>query len=85
MEYVSYSDEEVAELLNNSYIPIRASLDDRPDIACLYYKVAKELMGFGGYPITMILTYNEQPIYSYSYVPKNSNENTIGLLEIIKT
>lgn len=85
MEYESYSDEEVAELLNNSYIPIRASLDDRPDIACLYYKVAKELMGFGGYPITMILTYNEQPIYSYSYVPKNSNENTIGLLEIIKT
>ncbi|MFQ6057500.1 MAG: DUF255 domain-containing protein [Anaerolineae bacterium] len=61
MDRTSYADEEVAELINSAFIPIRVDNDRRPDINARY--------NMGGWPTTAILTPGGDILTGGTYIP----------------
>ena len=56
MDLNVYSDPEIAEQINNHFIPVRVDADDRPDILRRYRAAATALGGQPGLPVTAFLT-----------------------------
>ena len=61
MDEDSYSNEEIIELINELYIPIKVDIDQRPDIS--------ERYNFGGFPTTAFLTPDGDVFAGATYIP----------------
>ncbi len=85
MAHESFEDAQVAEILNRNYIPIKVDREERPDIDAVYMNVCQAMTGSGGWPLTVILSPDQLPIYAGTYFPKYSSYSRIGLLDILKT
>lgn len=83
MAHESFEDEEVAELINNSFIPIKVDREERPDIDNIYMKVCQMMTGRGGWPLTIFMTADRKPFYAATYLPKESRYGRSGLKELI--
>lgn len=54
MDEETYSNSEVAKLINDYFVPIRVDRDERPDIDSRYQVQA--LVSYGGWPLTVFMT-----------------------------
>jgi len=80
----SFLDEEVAHRLNESYIPILVDCEERPDINQLYMKACRTLLeGNGGWPLNIILSPDQVPVFAAVYLPVHANQGRSGLIEIL--
>ena len=70
MEHESFSDKDVAALLNQNFISIKVDREERPDIDHVYMAVTQALTGSGGWPMTIILTPDKKPFYAGTYFQK---------------
>ena len=57
----TYSDPEIAEIINTYFIPIRVNTDRRPDINARY--------NMGGWPTTVFLTPEGEVLFGATYIP----------------
>ncbi len=57
----TYSDPEIAEIINTHFIPIRVNTDRRPDINARY--------NMGGWPTTVFLTPEGEILFGATYIP----------------
>jgi len=64
MDQTSYSDQEVIEIINKDFIPIKVDTDKGPDVNKRYNQ--------GGWPSTVFLTPTGQIITGATYVPPDS-------------
>lgn len=83
MEKESFEDEEVAELMNEVFVPIKVDREERPDIDGFYMTVSTELTGSGGWPLNIIMTPEKKPFFAGSYIPKRSIFGKAGMMELI--
>jgi len=83
MEEESFSDTEVAELINRVFIPVKVDREERPDLDSLYMLVCQMLTGRGGWPLTIILTPEMNPFFAATYIPKYSRSGSAGLMDLI--
>ena len=83
MAHESFEDEDVAALLNRTFICIKVDREERPDIDALYMSVAQALTGTGGWPLTIIMTPGKEPFFAATYIPKESRFGSNGLLDLI--
>ncbi len=83
MEKESFEDQEVADLLNRSFINIKVDREERPDIDGVYMQVCQLVTGSGGWPLTIIMTPNRIPFFARTYIPKESRIGIVGLKELI--
>lgn len=83
MEKESFEDEEVAALINSAYIAIKVDREQRPDIDQIYMDVCQALTGSGGWPLTLILTPDQKPIFAGTYFPKRQKQGRPGLIELL--
>ncbi|MFQ3573580.1 MAG: thioredoxin domain-containing protein [Thermodesulfovibrionales bacterium] len=84
MERESFADTEVAQLLNSNFVCVKVDREERPDIDNLYMDFCHILTGSGGWPLTIIMTPDQMPFYSATYLPKTGRYNIIGLIELIQ-
>ncbi len=84
MERESFEDEEVARLLNKSFISIKVDREERPDIDQVYMTVCQALTGHGGWPLTIIMTPEKHPFFAGTYFPKHSKWGQPGLMDILE-
>ena len=69
MEKNCFENEEIAGLMNKSFINIKVDREERPDIDNLYMD-ALHLMGIqGGWPLNVFLTPDQLPFYGGTYFP----------------
>ena len=61
MERESFEHEEVATLLNETFVCIKVDREERPDVDAIYMEVAQMLTGQGGWPLTVFLTPDKYP------------------------
>ena len=59
----SFEDEEVARILNRSYVAIKVDREERPDIDKIYMAVCQSLTGQGGWPLTVLMTPEGKPFF----------------------
>ncbi|RUM58567.1 MAG: thioredoxin domain-containing protein [Persephonella sp.] len=84
MEKESFEDEEIAKLMNETFINIKVDREERPDIDQFYMNICLMVRGHGGWPLTVIMTPDKKPFYIATYLPKESSYNRIGLKDLIK-
>ena len=83
MEHESFEDEEVATLMNETFVNIKVDREERPDVDHFYMSVCQMLTGSGGWPLTVIMTPDKKPFFAGTYFPKQSYSGRPGMLELI--
>jgi uncharacterized protein YyaL (SSP411 family) len=83
MERESFEDEEVADLLNETFVCIKVDREERPDIDNIYMTVCTMMTGSGGWPLTIIMTPDKKPFFAGTYFAKHTGYGRIGLLDMI--
>jgi len=69
MEKDSFEKQEVAEILNKSFISIKVDREERPDVDALYMNAVQAMTGSGGWPMTTLLTSEGKPFWGGTFVP----------------
>ena len=86
MEEESFADEDVAALLNESFVPIKVDREERPDVDSTFMTVCQLVTGGGGWPLSAWCTPEGKPFYVGTYFPPDPRGNTpsfTGLCERI--
>ena len=83
MERESFEDEEVAKLLNDSFVSIKVDREERPDIDSIYMKVCQMMTQRGGWPLTIIMTPDRKPFFAGTYFPKFGRGGMIGIMDLL--
>ncbi|MCL6517719.1 MAG: thioredoxin domain-containing protein [Alicyclobacillus sp.] len=84
MAHESFEDDEVAAYLNEHFVSIKVDREERPDIDHIYMTVCQAMTGQGGWPLTVILTPDQHPVFAGTYFPKRRRFGRIGLLELLE-
>lgn len=69
MERESFENEEVAALLNADYVSIKVDREERPDIDRVYMTFVQATTGSGGWPMSVFLTPDLNPLLGGTYFP----------------
>jgi uncharacterized protein YyaL (SSP411 family) len=83
MAHESFSDKEVAALLNEDFIAVKVDREERPDIDSVYMTVTQALTGSGGWPMTIFMTPDKKPFYAGTYFPKDQRWGRPGMMELL--
>jgi uncharacterized protein YyaL (SSP411 family) len=69
MEKESYSDPDVAAILNQYFVSIKVDREERPDIDRLYIAYVEATTGSAGWPLNVLLTSDRKPFVGGTYFP----------------
>lgn len=84
MEHESFEDEEVAKLMNETFVSIKVDREERPDIDNIYMTVCQMMSKAGcGWPLNIIMTPDKKPFFAATYIPKESRYGRMGMIEFV--
>jgi uncharacterized protein len=83
MERESFESEEVARMLNESFVSIKVDREERPDIDRVYMSACQAMTGTGGWPLTIIMTPEGKPFFAATYIPRESAGGRMGLVDML--
>ena len=83
MEEESFEDEQVAEMMNETFVSIKVDREERPDVDTIYMNVCQMMRGQGGWPLTVLLTPDRKPFYAATYLPKEARFQQMGMVDLI--
>ncbi len=72
MEDESFEDSEVAELMNQYFVPVKVDREERPDVDQLYMDAVSLMTGHGGWPLNAFIIPDGRPIFGGTYFPKEN-------------
>ena len=88
MERESFNNEQVAKILNDSFVCIKVDREERPDIDHIYMTAHQALRGGGGWPLSMFLLPDGRPIVGGTYWPREDKvidgEKSLGFMSLLK-
>src|SRR5258706_3464760 len=67
MERESFTRDDVAKVLNDSFVAIKVDREERPDVDEAYMRAVVALTGRGGWPMTVLLTPDGKPFFGGVY------------------
>ena len=79
----SFEDPDVAAILNAHYVPVKVDREERPDLDSVYMQACVAANGSGGWPLTAILTPEQEPFFVGTYFPKENRGGRMGLLFLL--
>ncbi len=82
MERESFTDDEVAALMNDAFINVKVDREERPDVEGVYMAVSQMMTGGGEWPLTIIMTPDRRPFYAATYIPKTSRFGVAGIIDL---
>ena len=65
----SYENPEIAQIINQLFIPVKVDRDERPDVDARYQAAISAVSGQGGWPLTGFLTPEGKPFFGGTYFP----------------
>ena len=93
MERESFTSPEVAQLLNDHFIPIKIDREERPDVDAIYMNYVQATTGSGGWPLNVFATPDLEPVFGGTYWPGPNNSmtargtaiaETLGFIDILR-
>ncbi|CAK7348254.1 unnamed protein product [Dovyalis caffra] len=84
MEVESFEDEEVAKLLNDSFVSIKVDREERPDVDKVYMTFVQALYGGGGWPLSVFLSPDLKPLMGGTYFPPDDKYGRPGFKTILR-
>lgn len=61
MEHESFEDQEVAQVMNAHFVPIKVDREERPDVDAVYMKAIQIMTGRGGWPLNIVTLPDGRP------------------------
>jgi len=85
MERESFEDERIASIMNGHFICIKVDREERPDLDEIYMQATLALnQGQGGWPMTVFLTPEQQPIFAGTYFPPTDRWGRPGFATVLQ-
>ncbi|MEM3884385.1 MAG: thioredoxin domain-containing protein [Nitrososphaerota archaeon] len=84
MEKETYDNQEVAELINENFIPIKVDREELPEVDEVYIKFVELMTGQAGWPLTVFLTPDLKPFFGGTYFPPYRSGPLPGLVEVLR-
>lgn len=81
MEKESFSDIDVANIMNAHFVSIKVDREERPDIDKIYMDAAQMLSGRGGWPLNAIVLPDGKPVFAATYFPKRQWIELLGKIQ----
>src|SRR6476619_4869488 len=75
MERESFSNADVAQLLNDNFVCIKVDREERPDVDDVYMTALNVTGESGGWPLSMFLTPEGKPIFGGTYFPPDDRKS----------
>ena len=83
MEEESFDDEQIAQQLNEEFVPIKVDREERPDLDSIYMTVCQLVTGRGGWPLSAWLTPDGKPFYVGTYFPPEPKGQMPGFGDLL--
>src|SRR5512138_710659 len=74
MERESFEDEDIAQVLNERFVPVKVDREERPDVDAIYMQAVQMLTQQGGWPMSVFLTEKGEPFFAGTYFPARDGE-----------
>ncbi|XP_042476928.1 spermatogenesis-associated protein 20 isoform X1 [Macadamia integrifolia] len=84
MEVESFEDEGVAKLLNDLFVSIKVDREERPDVDKVYMTYVQALYGGGGWPLSVFLSPDLNPLMGGTYFPPDDKYGRPGFKTILR-
>jgi uncharacterized protein len=84
MAHESFEDEPTARVMNELFVNIKVDREERPDIDQIYMAALHHLGEHGGWPLTMFLTPDGEPIWGGTYFPKSSRYGKPAFVDVLR-
>jgi uncharacterized protein len=79
----SYENVEIAEIINDHFVPVKVDRDERPDVDSRYQAAVSALSGQGGWPLTGFLLPNGRPFFGGTYFPPDDQMGRPGFRRVL--
>lgn len=83
MERESFENDEIAALLNESFVSIKVDREERPDVDSIYMQAVQIMTGHGGWPMSMFLTPDGRPFFAGTYFPPDDRYGVPGFRRVL--
>ena len=85
MEQESFENQEIAKLMNETFVNIKIDREELPQVDSIYMEFAQALMSSaGGWPLNLILTPDLKPFFAVTYLPPANRRGLIGMKQFIQ-
>ncbi|HVY20033.1 MAG TPA: thioredoxin domain-containing protein, partial [Bauldia sp.] len=84
MAHESFEDQATADVMNRLFVSIKVDREERPDIDQIYMTALHALGEQGGWPLTMFLTPDGEPIWGGTYFPPSARYGRPGFRDIME-
>lgn len=86
MEGEAFSNEAIAQYMNENFVPIKVDREERPDLDSIYMQALQMMVGQGGWPLNVFLTPDDRvPFYGGTYFPMEPKYGRPGFLDVLKS
>ncbi|MHC4632080.1 MAG: thioredoxin domain-containing protein [Planctomycetota bacterium] len=83
MEYESFENERIAEIMNEHFVSIKVDREQRPDVDRIYMNAVQMMTGSGGWPLSAFLTPDGKPFYGGTYFPPTDRYGRPGFERVL--
>jgi uncharacterized protein YyaL (SSP411 family)/aryl-alcohol dehydrogenase-like predicted oxidoreductase len=84
MERESFENEEIAALMNESFVCVKVDREERPDLDDIYMAATLAMnRGQGGWPMTVFLTPDQEPFFAGTYFPPEDRYGRPGFRNLL--
>jgi uncharacterized protein YyaL (SSP411 family) len=84
MERESFESDDVAEVLNRDFVPVKVDREERPDVDRIYMNFVQSSTGSGGWPMSVWLAPDLKPFYGGTYFPPDNRYGRPGFKALLE-
>ena len=84
MAHELFEDEPTAQVMNELFVNIKVDREERPDIDQIYMNALHLLGEQGGWPLTMFLTPQAEPVWGGTYFPKELRFGRPAFVDVLR-
>jgi len=84
MERESYSNPQIAAIVNRDFVAIKVDREERPDVDGVYIRFLEATTGGAGWPMNVFLTPGLKPFFGGTYFPPADRGTVPGLPSVLK-
>jgi len=84
MAHESFENEATARVMNELFVNIKVDREERPDIDQIYMSALHMLGEQGGWPLTMFLTPDGEPVWGGTYFPPTARYGRAAFTDVLR-
>lgn len=84
MAHECFENDEIASLMNETFVNIKVDREERPDIDAIYMEAVQAMTGSGGWPLTAFLTPEGKPFFGGTYFPPGDRQGIPGFPRVLR-